>query len=70
MSAMPRLVKAGDRERERGPDLSAFTDKQRAQLLAWEQARRESRRQALRDMVQGFGAIMAALRRLADDHKE
>lgn len=55
----PRLVKDAD-----GPDLSAFSVEQRTQLRAWLAAERDRERQVWRDVAQGLGAVVAALRRL------
>lgn len=56
----PVLVKAD----ERGAALSAFTPEQRRQLAEYLAGQDAARRQGLRDLAQGLGAVVAALRRL------
>jgi hypothetical protein len=56
----PVLVKAEGR----GAALSAFTPEQREQLAEYLAAQDAARRQNLRDLAQGLGAVVAALRRL------
>jgi hypothetical protein len=56
----PVLVKTG----ARGVALSAFTPEQREQLAEYLAAQDAARRQAWRDLAQGLGAVVAALRRL------